>query len=132
VTDVAVAPFESLITVVMVGLAGVTVSVMRVERIREPLVPVTLSLKMPANGPALIVRLVEFPPGGSLTVGSKSWTEGPEGDIDTDMVTMPVKLFRLVRVRLSPVVPEPAIRVTEALLGARVKSTKWKVIIDVV
>jgi len=48
------------------------------------------------------------------------------------MVTMPVKLFRLARVRLSPVVPEPAIRVTEALLGARVKSTKWKVIIDVV
>ncbi len=45
---------------------------------------------------------------------------------------MPVKLFRLLRVRLSTVVPEPAIRVTEALLGERLKSTKWKAIVDVV
>src|SRR5467141_298147 len=118
------APVESLTAVVMVGLAGITVSVMRVERVREPLVPVTLSLKLPANGPALIVRLVEFPEGVSLTVGSWNWTEGPEGDIDTDRFTMPVKLFRLARVRLSTVVPEPAMRVTEALLGVRVKSTK--------
>ncbi len=66
------APVESLMTVAIIGLAGVTVSVMRVERVREPLVPVTLSLNMPANGPALIVRLVEFPAGGSLTVGSKN------------------------------------------------------------
>ncbi len=45
---------------------------------------------------------------------------------------MPVKPLRLARVRLSRVVPEPATRVTEALLGVRLKSTKWKVIIDVV
>jgi hypothetical protein len=45
---------------------------------------------------------------------------------------MPVKLFKLARVRLSKVGPEPAMSVTEALLGVRLKSTKWKTIGEVV
>ena len=54
--------------VVRAGLAGLTVSVIRVDLIRDPFVPVTLRLKVPANGPGLMVSAVEFPWGVNLTL----------------------------------------------------------------
>ncbi len=106
---------EGFAEMVKSGEVGVvTVTVTSTECDREPLVPVTVTLYVPAELELTVSTDVADPPELRLTLLGLREAERPEGDEEAVRDTDPEKLLRLVRM-MSEVAEEPVC--TEMLAG---------------
>jgi hypothetical protein len=84
--------------VAMLGVSRVTVRVIAAQCVSAPFVPVTLSVYMPDESPALMLRIEEpNPPEVSVRLLGESVAEGPDGVIFTLRATVPTKPLTLAK-----------------------------------
>jgi hypothetical protein len=105
----------------MLKSGATTLSVAVVEWVRVPLMPVIVTVELPAELPAAVLTVsVELPDPPAMEAGEKE-SESPDGKPLAVKLTFPLKLFNAETVTLY-VVLLPALTVREAGVAAMVKS----------